>query len=414
MRQKNKYLKSWLALFVLLLGINTQAQVPGCTDPLAVNFNSAATQNDGSCTYNGASVNPTSTFYLDSSLQESSGLVNWNNSIWTHNDNSDINLYSLDTLDGSILQTFSMTGVVNTDWEEISQDSNYFYIGDFGNNVNGNRTDLRILRIEKNSVLINNPVIDTINFSYADQTNFNPTGPNNTDFDCEAFVVSNDSIYLFTKQWVTNRSNLYSIPKDPGTYIATLLANLDVQGMITGATYLESKRLISMCGYTGTLQPFIYLLYDFNGTNFFNANKRKLTISLPFHQVEGISTTNGLKYYVSNEAFIQSPFNIPQKLLVFNLNTYLSGYLSSLILNVPQTLLKNNIFIYPNPASDHLVIESNTFPVKYTITNSNGQTVMAGKLIEQITSIGLNELSAGNYFLIIEDEKDSSFTLIKR
>jgi hypothetical protein len=263
-------------------------------------------------------------------------------------------------------------------------------------------------------VLINNPVIDTINFSYADQTNFNPTGPNNTDFDCEAFVVSNDSIYLFTKQWVTNRSNLYSIPKDPGTYIATLLANLDVQGMITGATYLESKRLISMCGYTGTLQPFIYLLYDFNGTNFFNANKRKLTISLPFHQVEGISTTNGLKYYVSNEAFIQSPFNIPQKLLVFNLNTYLSGYLSSLILNVPQTLLKNNIFIYPNPASDHLVIESNTFPVKYTITNSNGQTVMAGKLIEQITSIGLNELSAGNYFLIIEDEKDSSFTLIKR
>ena len=82
------------------------------------------------------------------------------------------------------MQQFNITGVENYDWEEISSDSLFIYVGDFGNNVNGNRTDLHILRIEKNSLLINSPVIDTISFTYSDQTDFTPTGSNNTDFDC--------------------------------------------------------------------------------------------------------------------------------------------------------------------------------------------------------------------------------------
>jgi len=85
------------------------------------------------------------------------------------------------------------------------QDKDYLYVGDFGNNLNGNRTDLKILRIRKNSVLVNPLKIDTINFSYSNQTNFTPTGTNNTDFDCEAFIVASDSIYLFTKQWISKR-----------------------------------------------------------------------------------------------------------------------------------------------------------------------------------------------------------------
>jgi hypothetical protein len=62
--------------------------------------------------------------------------------------------------------------VKNTDWEEISQDSSYIYVGDFGNNYQGNRTDLHILRIEKKSFLLNQPIIDTISFSYSNQTDF--------------------------------------------------------------------------------------------------------------------------------------------------------------------------------------------------------------------------------------------------
>ncbi|MEY3983058.1 MAG: hypothetical protein RL160_615, partial [Bacteroidota bacterium] len=66
-----------ILLFLLLqvcFGANTQAQVTGCTDPMAVNYQPAATKNDGSCMYQSASAAAASTFRLPDSLAESSGL----------------------------------------------------------------------------------------------------------------------------------------------------------------------------------------------------------------------------------------------------------------------------------------------------------------------------------------------------
>ena len=296
----------------------------GCTDSKALNYDSSATYNNGTCIYNSASVTPTYSNDLSVTIQETSGLAKWNSYLYTHNDSGDKNIYALDTNNGNIVNTYPLGNVANVDWEEISQDNNYFYIGDFGNNANGNRTDLRILRIGKTSLINNTPVIDTIKFSYSNQVSFAPTGANNTDFDCEAFIVSSDSIFLFTKQWVSGKTSSYSLSKTPGTHVAHLKSTLDVQGLITGATYLENKRLIAFCGYSNTLQPFIYLLYDFNGTNFFSMNKRKININLPFHQVEGIATTNGLKYFISNEKF--ATLSINQKLHIIDLSTFLNSY----------------------------------------------------------------------------------------
>ncbi len=141
---------------------NLKAQVSGCTDAFATNYNSSATINDGSCIYSPASVTPTSTFNLGSSLKETSGLIQWNNQIWTHNDNTDVNIYGLDTINGNLVQSFPLNSITNIDWEDISQDNKYVYIGDFGNNFNGDRTDLKIYRVDKNSILANSPIIDTI------------------------------------------------------------------------------------------------------------------------------------------------------------------------------------------------------------------------------------------------------------
>jgi hypothetical protein len=82
---------------------STKAQIYGCTDPLAINFNSSAAQNDGSCTYSPASIAPISSFNLAGNLTETSGLVSWNNQIWTHNDSNDINIYALDSTNGNII-----------------------------------------------------------------------------------------------------------------------------------------------------------------------------------------------------------------------------------------------------------------------------------------------------------------------
>ncbi len=109
--------------------------------------------NDGSCTYGSANAVSVAEILLPDILPETSGLIHWNNGIWTHNDSDDSNIYSLDTISGAVLQSFALTGIVNTDWEEISEDRDFIYIGDFGNNYSGNRSDLKILKVSKASVL---------------------------------------------------------------------------------------------------------------------------------------------------------------------------------------------------------------------------------------------------------------------
>ena len=312
-------------LIFLLFVTSTYAQISGCTDPISINYNPKATNNDGSCQYVSTRIKPESSNNINSGLSETSGLLAFNNLFWTHNDNQDKNLYGLTNL-GLIQKKISLEKVINTEWEDISQDSTYIYIGDFGNNFKGNRTDLHILRIEKKSLFSNNPVIDTISFSYSNQTNLSQKRSNSTDFDCEAFVVSQDTIYLFTKQWNQKKTSVYVLPKTPGQYVAQLKETLNVGGLITGATFSPSKKAIVLSGYSRMLHPFLYLLYDYKNFNFSAANKRKIKVSMPFHQIEGITTEDGQLFYFTNESLIRKPFiNVSQKINTVNLSSYLKS-----------------------------------------------------------------------------------------
>jgi len=313
--------KTLLIFFLFVTG--SYSQTKGCTDALAKNFDPNATENDGSCMYVSAKVKAEFSEKLSDTITETSGLTAFDNLLWTHNDDRDTALYGLN-LKGKIEKKVSIPGVKNTDWEEISQDSLYLYIGDFGNNYRGNRKNLQILRVEKKSVLANAPVVDTIAFSYSDQTDFTVQKANTTNFDCEAFVVSKDSIYLFTKRWTAGKTSVYTLPKTPGTHIAQLKETLDVQGLITGATALPDEKGVVLCSYSGMLQPFVYLLYGYKNYDFVNGNKRKIKIELPFHQIEGIATKDGSLFYLTNEATVKKPFvNTPQQIHSIDLSPYL-------------------------------------------------------------------------------------------
>jgi len=406
-----------LFFFHLFFCCTGYGQTAGCTDPLATNFNAAADSNDGSCIYGATSVAPDTSFFLPANLTETSGLIFWNHYLWSHNDNTDQNLYCLDTASGAIEHTYPLNAVANIDWEEISQDSTHIYIGDFGNNANGDRTNLKILRIEKNSLLLNAPVVDTINFSYANQTDFTPTGACNTDFDCEAFAVTSDSIFLFTKQWLSKQTSVYGLPKTPGTYPATLKTTYNVDGLITGATYLQSARLLVLCGYSNTLAPFVWLLYDFNGTNFFGGNKRKLSLALPFHQIEGVATSNGLLYYFSNEYFSRfKVFTNEQKLHVVDLSLYLSNYLLGTPAGISETEVnpgRSDITIYPNPGKNIISVKfhSNSTAKNYFISEMTGKIVQSGNLPGDSCIIKVNKLKKGTYLLKIGN--DNVFKWVK-
>jgi len=302
----------------------------GCTDPLANNLDPEASENDGSCTYDEIWIQAQRSMPLSENLAGTSGLLFWEGRLWTHNDHDDTRLYALDTADAGIEEEFLLEGVENTNWEDIDHDSDYIYVGDFGNNAAGNREDLHILRIQKSSLLMGSPSIDTIWFSYSNQGSLNPVGPNQTEFDCEAMVATADHIYLFSKQWTSGHTTLYRLPKHPGTQVAEKLATLDVQGLISGACLLESKHILVLCGYTGILQPFLYLLYDYPEDSYFMGNKRRVNISIPFLQVEGISSPDGLTFYLSNESYVMEPVtNTLQQLHIIDLRPFMEEYLQA-------------------------------------------------------------------------------------
>ncbi len=299
------------------------SQIPGCTDKLASNYNPKAIINDCKCSYSFTKVKTLFTTKLSDSLIRTSGLISFDNLLWAHNDHFDSTFYGLDQ-NGKIKKKVNLPKLKYQDLEEISQDSTYLYIGDFGNNNLGNRKDLRILRIRKDSFYTTKPTIDTISFSYPDQTDFHIVKANTTDFDCEAFIVMKDSIFLFTKQWTSQKSTIYSLPKNPGTYKAQLKETIDVDGLITGATTLPKRRGVILCGYSKLLQPFIVLLYDYQNNNFWTGNIRKIKLALPFHQVEAITTENGKLFYLTNEATVKKPFvNTPQQFHTIDLSSYL-------------------------------------------------------------------------------------------
>jgi len=314
-------------LFFCLIVSAAQAQISGCTDPLSKNYNKNATINDGSCVYKNLKLKPEYSKKLSDSIKETSGLIAFDGLLWTHNDDHDKTIYGLDSL-GNIRKKITLDKVINNDWEEISQDSSFIYIGDFGNNYAGNRSDLQILKIEKKSFLDGNPIIENISFHYADQTSLAAQNPNTTNFDCEAFIVSKDSIYLFTKQWKSSQTSIYVLPNKPGNHTAEFKNTLDTKGLVTGATYFEEKKIIVLCGYSKTGKTFLYMLYDFKNNDFLSGNKRKIDLKLPFHQIEGIATRDGLHYFLTNESLVRKPIlNVSQQIHYFDLSLVLDSYL---------------------------------------------------------------------------------------
>ncbi|MCD0471274.1 T9SS C-terminal target domain-containing protein [Flavobacterium sp. JAS] len=314
-------------LFFCLILSSANAQISGCTDPLSKNYNPLATINNGSCLYASLKIKPEYSNKTSDSIKETSGLIYFNNLLWTHNDDHDKTIYGLDTL-GNIKRKIVLEQAINNDWEEISQDSTHIYIGDFGNNYTGNRTDLHILKIEKESFLARNPNIEIISFQYSNQTDFSPKKQNTTNFDCEAFIVSKDSIYLFTKEWSTSKTSIYALPNRSGNHVAQLKDTLNTKGLVTGATYLESKKLLALCGYSKLGKPFLYLLYDYKNNDFLSGNKRRIAIKLPILQIEGIATQDGLHYYLTNESLVRKPvINVPQQIHRIDLSPILNSYL---------------------------------------------------------------------------------------
>lgn len=246
-------------------------------------------------------VKPVKSFELEAKIAEGSGLTFWNDRLWTHNDGGQQpQLFSIDTVNAKIIAVYDLP-IRNNDWEEISQDSLFFYLADTGNNYHLRET-LQIYRIHKQSLLQDRPVIDSIVFRWPEETT--PDGNfKRRNYNCEALVVTADSIYLFTKE--KKRTAAYSVPKFPGEYVARFKAAFKTRIRVTGACFNPVKKRLVLCGYNKFLQTFLLDFSGFEGTEFFSATATRIRIRKRFRQTEGVTTFNGADYYLINEHFRQ-------------------------------------------------------------------------------------------------------------
>lgn len=230
---------------------------------------------------------------LPAQLTESSGLCYSDGSLWSFGDSGNPNsIYKIDTATGAILQTVTITNFSNTDWEDMTADSLYLYIGDTGNN-DGNRSDLKILRIRKADLLSGsaqvNVLADSIKYSYTDQTSFSYNS--NTNFDCEALAAVGNYLYVFTKDRGDLKTRCYQLSKSPGTYAVSPVSTFDVNGKVTDATYNAVTGELALLGYMDQkANSFIWFFNGYAGDHFFAASSTRFTIghSSDEWQTEGL------------------------------------------------------------------------------------------------------------------------------
>lgn len=351
----------------------------------------------------------TEKYILNPTVNESSGLIFYNNKLVTLNDSGNTaQLFEMDTISGSILRAITVANATNVDWEDVAQDEAYIYIGDFGNN-NGNRTDLKIYRILKTEYDANTSVnADVINFTFEDQTDFT-FKPNNNDWDAESLLVYNNKLWIFTKQWVSERTAAYSLPKTPGTHTALNMGSLDIQGLLTGADYNLLTGTVYMTGYSSALQPFVFKLSGFSGDAIFGGTNTKTTFSSTdfggIAQIEGITAVAANRYLLSSESFSTTnpfPINADAKLFGFNTDDTISN---------TQNQNPKALKIYPNPVNNKLYILNQDQMIKHLELISISGKILCSHVFINLTNqeIDVSGLLPGLYFL--KATYDSGFSV---
>lgn len=398
-----------LLLLVALAAPRARAQ-SGCPDPQATNYSPGATTNDGSCQYPVVtSALPLKTQLADA-VNESSGLLYTGGKLWTLNDSGNTpELFRLDSATGRVLQQVRLSNAANIDWEDLTATAQYVYVGDFGNN-NGNRRDLRILRVAQADLgpAATAATAEEINFSYPDQADFTPR-PNQHNYDCEAFFFANDSLHLFTKDWADLQTRYYTVPAQPGAHVAHLKATFNVNGLVTAAARNAAGSVVGLLGYNAhDGATFLWLLSGYRGTEFLQANKRRIELpnAVFIGQAEGLCFVSNTRVFVSNERLSNILVNIPPQLYALRLGSWLPA---SVLATKNTTAASKLVFnAVPNPATHTLRI-SRTSPeaARLVLHDLLGRTVLtetlpAGRLTR---SLDLGAIAPGQYTLLLESSR---------
>ncbi|SHH56254.1 hypothetical protein [Wenyingzhuangia marina] len=240
---------------------------------------------------------------LSKAISETSGIIYIEDQkeILTFNDSGGKSeLYVLKASSGKIKRIIEVKNASNVDWESITQDKDFIYIGDTGNNY-GNRKNLVIYKVAKHDIKKHNKVeAEKIYYSYENQKTFVKEN-HNSNFDCEAITIYKNQLYLFTKNWKDNQTNIYVLPTKPGVYQAHKTRFLSINCLLTSIAYNSSTDSFIGTAYDKNYQSYILKVKNFKTVP--QISKISLTATLGYsNQTEAIAWKNNHQIYVTREA----------------------------------------------------------------------------------------------------------------
>lgn len=243
--------------------------------------------------------------FLPKEIEENSGLLFFNNLIFTFNDSGGKSeIYGFDPKNGAIKNTIIIKNTKNVDWEAITTDGVNIYIGDFGNN-RGNRKDLTIYSIPISLVNFNLPIQEvectSFTFEIEGQTSFENLNRKNN-YDIESMVFYNQKIHFFTKEWVSLQTTHHTLQLNLPHQISKKIETFPVGYCVTDAFINHNKLLL--VGYTEDSIAFLSQFTINESDLFFSQpiSKTFLGLTPGIGQIEGVSANNEY-IFISGEYF---------------------------------------------------------------------------------------------------------------
>ena len=242
-------------------------------------------------------------------INETSGLEFYNNNFITHNDSGgEPSLYVFNEM-GEVIETIGLNKnpdfeIENNDWEDITNDNEYLFVADTGNNF-GNRDNLNIIRVSKGTDFMVDGIIE---ISYSDQESFFPRPKHK--YDAEAIIVIEDKIALFSKDRENLNTDLYLVDKNQnGSQILTSEVSYNVNTLITGGDYDEDRNLLALVSYNSNGNQYLILFKNFELNNLENNTFKKFKIPLEQAQIEAVKIIDEKTFWVTSEdEGVGSPF----------------------------------------------------------------------------------------------------------
>lgn len=198
------------------------------------------------------SVMPQRLHWLPFDVRETSALAILGDTWWTLNDSGDrARLYGINPETGKLKRKLRIKGAGSEDWESLAADDTHLYIADTGNN----RGDRPVLQVYKVALVDMKEALVEVNaeplsFRYADYVDQTQGRAKHHNVDCEAMVVVDGELWLFTKNRGDHQSRLYKLdPNNPAEQKLEPIMTLPVGGLITGAAYDADSGELALLGY---------------------------------------------------------------------------------------------------------------------------------------------------------------------